>query len=155
MFGEAEWWILDRNSGGPFTFQEICEALGIEPDRLRHGLHQWRVQQSGGMSPRRLGRRGPVRSVGPIARYSARKGRTRQYGSDKRSLLGANVHSPGVILVIFDPSRPMPPIRPFWLKTTAYTSERKFVVVSDRAAPWSSTTILGPVPIAQPPLLSR
>jgi hypothetical protein len=38
MFGEAEWWILDRNSGGLFTFQAICETLGIEPDRLRDGL---------------------------------------------------------------------------------------------------------------------
>jgi len=69
------------------------------------------------------------------------------YGSDKVSL-SANFYSPGVILVIFDPSRPMPPIRPFWLKTK-YTSDRKFVVVSDRAAPSSSTTRLGPVPIAQ------
>ncbi len=67
MFGEAEWWILDRNSEGPFTFQAICETLGIEPDRLRDGLHQWRVQQSGGMNPRCLGRRAQVRSVGPIS----------------------------------------------------------------------------------------
>ena len=39
-----------------------------------------------------------------------------QYGADKRS--SADVHSPGVILVILI-SRPMPPIRPFWLKTKA------------------------------------
>ena len=32
MFGDAEWWILDRNSDGPFTFQAICETLGIEPE---------------------------------------------------------------------------------------------------------------------------
>src|ERR1700757_2283684 len=62
MFGEAEWWILDRNSDGPFTFEAICEALGIAPDCLRDGLHQWRVQQSGGMNPRLLGRRANVRS---------------------------------------------------------------------------------------------
>jgi hypothetical protein len=30
-----------------------------------------------------------------------------------------DVYSLGVILVIFDPSRPIPPIRPFWLKTKA------------------------------------
>jgi hypothetical protein len=30
----GEWWILDRNSEGPFTFQAICETLGIEPDLL-------------------------------------------------------------------------------------------------------------------------
>lgn len=66
MFGEAEWWIWDRHSEGPFTFQAICETLGIEPDRLRDGLHQWRVQQSRGMNPRPLARRAQVRSVGQI-----------------------------------------------------------------------------------------
>jgi hypothetical protein len=66
MFGDAEWWILDRNSDGPFTFQAICETLGIEPDRFRDGLYQWRVQQFGGMNPRRLGRCAHVRSVGLI-----------------------------------------------------------------------------------------
>jgi len=67
MFGEAEWWILDRDSDGPFTFQAICEALGIEPDSLRDGLHQWRLRQFGGMNPRRLGRRAKVRSEGQIS----------------------------------------------------------------------------------------
>jgi hypothetical protein len=33
MFGEAEWWILDRNSDGPFTFQAICETLGMHRGR--------------------------------------------------------------------------------------------------------------------------
>jgi hypothetical protein len=67
MFGETEWWILDRNSDGPFTFVAICEALGIEPDCLRIGLHQWRVQQFGGLNPRRLGRRANVRREGQIS----------------------------------------------------------------------------------------
>jgi hypothetical protein len=67
MFGETQWWILDRNSDGPFTFEAICEALGIEPDCLRNGLHQWRVRQSGGMNPPRLGRRASVRSEGQIS----------------------------------------------------------------------------------------
>jgi hypothetical protein len=67
IFGETEWWIFDRNSDGPFTFEAICEALGIEPDCLRNGLHQWRIQQFGGMNPRRLGRRANVRSDGQIS----------------------------------------------------------------------------------------
>ena len=67
IFGEAQWWILDRNSDGPFTFEAICETLGIEPDCLRNGLHQWRVQQSGGMNPPRLGRRTKVRNEGQIS----------------------------------------------------------------------------------------
>jgi hypothetical protein len=64
IFGAAEWWILDRNSDGPFTFQAICETLGIEPDRLRDGLRQWRVQQLSGMNLRRLARR--VASARPV-----------------------------------------------------------------------------------------
>lgn len=67
MFGEAEWWILDRNSDGPFTFQAICETLGIEPDRLRDGLCQWHVQQLSGMNPRRLTQRSAVTSARPVA----------------------------------------------------------------------------------------
>jgi len=43
--------------------------------------------------------------------YGQRNGRA-MYGSDKMSL-SANVYWPGVILVIFDPSRPTPPIKPF------------------------------------------
>jgi hypothetical protein len=80
MFGEAQWWILDRNSDGPFTFEAICEALGIEPDFLRNGLHQWRVQQSGGMNPRRLGRRANVRRDGQIS--SPQRSRPRRRKGD-------------------------------------------------------------------------
>ena len=60
MFGEAERWILDRNGDGPFTFHAICETLGIEPNSLRDGLRQWRVQQLSGMNPRRLTQRSAV-----------------------------------------------------------------------------------------------
>jgi len=67
MFGQTEWWILDRNSDGPFTFEAICEALGIEPNCWRNGLHQWRVQQSGGMNPRRLRRRTNIGREGQIS----------------------------------------------------------------------------------------
>src|SRR5260221_3770632 len=38
MFGETEWWILDRNRDRPFAFEAICEALGIERDCLRNGV---------------------------------------------------------------------------------------------------------------------
>jgi hypothetical protein len=77
MFGEAEWWISDHNSEGPFTFRAICETLGIEPDRFRDGLYQWRRQQSSGMNPRLLGRCAHVRSVGPISSPQRRQPRRR------------------------------------------------------------------------------
>jgi len=78
MFGDAERWILDRNSDGPFAFQAICETLGIEPDRLRDGLLKWRVQRSGGMNLRGLGRRAPVRRAGPIGSSRCRQPRKRK-----------------------------------------------------------------------------
>jgi hypothetical protein len=47
-FGEAETWILDRRAKGPFAFVSICEALEIQPDHLREGIRQWRLQLSDG-----------------------------------------------------------------------------------------------------------
>jgi hypothetical protein len=61
-FGEAETWILDRRAKGPFAFVSICEALGIQPDHLREGIRQWRLQLSDGRDSRRLQRRSVRRS---------------------------------------------------------------------------------------------
>jgi hypothetical protein len=58
---QAESWILDRRAEGPFAFQDICEALGVQPDNLRDGIHQWRTQFDS-LNPRRLGRRSTRRS---------------------------------------------------------------------------------------------
>jgi len=44
---EAECWIFERGLQGPFTFESVCEALGIHPDHLRGGIRQWRAQLSG------------------------------------------------------------------------------------------------------------
>ena len=67
-FGEAETWILDRKAQGPFAFDTICEALGIQPDYLRDGIRKWRMQLSNGLDSRRLQRRSvrrsePIRSL--------------------------------------------------------------------------------------------
>ena len=88
MFGETEWWILDRNSDGPFTFEAICEALGFEPDCLRSGLHQWRVQQSCGMNPRRLGWRTNVRSDGQISAPQHPRRRRRKGDIERSNAIG-------------------------------------------------------------------
>jgi hypothetical protein len=78
IFAETEAWISDCSARGPFTFEVICETLGIEPGRLRNRLREWRVQQAGGMNPRRLGkRRSPVRSVGPVGSVWRRRRRRR------------------------------------------------------------------------------
>ena len=68
MFYEAEEWIWDRSSEGPFTFEAICETLEIGPERLRRGLREWRVHRSCEInsSSLRLLRRARVTRMGPI-----------------------------------------------------------------------------------------
>jgi hypothetical protein len=66
MFFEAQAWISDRRARGPFAFEAVCEALGIEPNRLREGIREWYRQPSSGMNSQRLMRRSVGRSVGPI-----------------------------------------------------------------------------------------
>jgi hypothetical protein len=89
MFSDAERWILDRKSDGPFAFQALCETLGIEPDRLRDGLLKWRVQRSGGMNLRGLGRRAPVRRAGPIGSSRCRQPRKRNGGISRGDAMAA------------------------------------------------------------------
>jgi hypothetical protein len=66
MFFEAQAWISDRTARGPFAFEAICEALGIERNRLRYGIREWYLQPSGRMNSHRLTRRSVGRSEGPI-----------------------------------------------------------------------------------------
>ncbi len=66
MFFEAQAWISDRTARGPFAFEAVCEALGIEPNRLRDGIREWYLQPSSGMNSQRRTRRSVGRSVGPL-----------------------------------------------------------------------------------------
>jgi len=61
---EAEHWIFERGLQGPFTFENVCETLGIQADNLRNGIRQWRMQASGACNSAIL-RRHPVRRTGP------------------------------------------------------------------------------------------
>jgi hypothetical protein len=38
LFQEAEYWVQDTNSDWPFSFANVCETLGFDPDHLRQGL---------------------------------------------------------------------------------------------------------------------
>ncbi len=75
IFVETEAWLSDRRADGPFSFETICHTLGIDPNFLRKGLRQWRVQQQNGMNPPRLARRSPVRVSGPICVPTRRRSR--------------------------------------------------------------------------------
>ena len=67
LFTEAEQWLCGQTGDGPFSFDTVCETLGIEPTFLRGGLKQWRDQQLVGLAARRLARRSPVVRAGKIS----------------------------------------------------------------------------------------
>ena len=46
MFQEAEEWI-NSNDDEIFSFNNVCETLGLDPKNLRKGLEQWRAKQMG------------------------------------------------------------------------------------------------------------
>ncbi len=77
LFAEAEQWLCGETGDGPFSFDTVCETLGIEPAFLRGGLRQWRDQQLAGVSARRLARRSPVMRSGKISANSRRGSRQR------------------------------------------------------------------------------
>ena len=77
LFVEAEQWLCTDRGDGPFSFETVCETLGIEPQYLRSGLREWRDQQLAGNSTRRLARRSPVVRSGKISAHTRRSSRER------------------------------------------------------------------------------
>ena len=46
LFQEAEEWINSEDEG-VFSFNNICETLGLHPGQLRKGLERWKAKQVG------------------------------------------------------------------------------------------------------------
>ena len=42
LFQEAEEWFLERDSDELYSFENICETLGLHPDPIRKGLLVWK-----------------------------------------------------------------------------------------------------------------
>lgn len=50
---EAKRWIWREDTAWPFSFRNICDALGLDADYLRRGLRQWQSQgHPGGLTGR-------------------------------------------------------------------------------------------------------
>jgi hypothetical protein len=45
LFQEAEEWFLEKDSDSFYSFENICESLGLDPDYLRKGLVLWKEGQ--------------------------------------------------------------------------------------------------------------
>src|SRR5262245_57386103 len=42
LFQEAEGWFLDKDGEALYSFEDICETLGLHPDHIRKGLMVWK-----------------------------------------------------------------------------------------------------------------
>lgn len=45
LLREAEEWIHEEGSDWLFSFDNVCESLGLNPKYIREGLHQWREKR--------------------------------------------------------------------------------------------------------------
>jgi hypothetical protein len=50
VFRDAEEWLRSAATTWPFSFENICHTLGIEPDFLRLGLERWKQKHLSGAS---------------------------------------------------------------------------------------------------------
>jgi hypothetical protein len=41
-FKEAEGWVSSTDWDWPFSFVNLCEVFGLEPDGVRHALQRWK-----------------------------------------------------------------------------------------------------------------
>jgi hypothetical protein len=51
LFTEAEEWILEKDSDWFFSFENICETLGLYPDYIRQGLMRWKEARCRSVQP--------------------------------------------------------------------------------------------------------
>lgn len=42
MHLDAEEWIVNEDRNYPFSFENVCEALGYDPAYMRQGLMRWK-----------------------------------------------------------------------------------------------------------------
>jgi hypothetical protein len=42
LFDEAREWVEEAGAGSVFSFDSVCETLGLNPDYVRRGLTEWK-----------------------------------------------------------------------------------------------------------------
>ncbi len=53
LFDEAESWIMNQDNPSVFSFEDVCEALRLDPNYLRLGLMRWRADNQAPLSYRK------------------------------------------------------------------------------------------------------
>jgi hypothetical protein len=74
LFQEAEEWISDKNSDWLYSFENICEVLGLHPDYMRQGLLGWKESRLKGIRAHHVGRAKLVKT--PVVPISVRSSKT-------------------------------------------------------------------------------
>jgi hypothetical protein len=46
LFGEAKAWVESSDTSWPFSFENLCTALGFDASQLRRGLGTWECEQA-------------------------------------------------------------------------------------------------------------
>lgn len=72
MFREAEEWVMEEGSEWLFSFENICEVLGFNPQYVRGGLVRWKEAKLAGrpqakiyrLTPRRERKKGGLKISG-------------------------------------------------------------------------------------------
>jgi hypothetical protein len=54
LFGEAKAWVESADTSWPYSFENLCTALGFDPGQLRRGLGTWEVGNLMQRRPTRL-----------------------------------------------------------------------------------------------------
>ena len=44
LFDETAAWIQSQDRSWPYSFENVCEALALEPTGVRNGLERWRTE---------------------------------------------------------------------------------------------------------------
>jgi hypothetical protein len=57
QFRDAEEWIMDGGDDWVFSFEHICDCLGLHPDYIRRGVLALKVKIAGEKPPQRRGMR--------------------------------------------------------------------------------------------------
>lgn len=81
IFRDAEEWILETERDWLFSFDNVCEVLGFNPQYVRHGLMRWKETQLAGRPRARIYRLTPKRR--------RRKGRETEPGRSGQKWLKA------------------------------------------------------------------
>jgi hypothetical protein len=54
LFREAEEWLMNGDRCWAFSFESICDTLGLDAGCLRKGLRQWHARRSEAVEERRI-----------------------------------------------------------------------------------------------------